>query len=87
MPSPVSPRQRDIGEVASLRAEGLPHIATHPPHTHKLHSAFARFTNLPTMIKSRKQQSRTQSHATIFGLSCRGGGIRTRDPLLPKQVR
>ena len=25
MPSPVSPRQRDIGEVASLRAEGLPH--------------------------------------------------------------
>ncbi len=23
MPSPVSPRQRDIGEVASLRAEGV----------------------------------------------------------------
>ena len=23
MPSPVSPRQRDIGEVANLRAEGV----------------------------------------------------------------
>ena len=23
MPSPMSPRQRDIGEVASLRAEGV----------------------------------------------------------------
>ena len=25
MSSPVSPRQRDIGEVASLRAEGVDH--------------------------------------------------------------